>query len=282
MFDTLSDEYSASRFEDSFSSFHESTENLSEAERYLRNVTVIMVRDVQNNTSRRLVGKMVYCTVAKDVQKLTHGITYLENPFGCRTIKRNDPLRANNRWNREWLDVLSHLESRIVPTQYLEALPEELLVENIHDSEDEFHASKRLLSAWIEGLNASRVEAGEKTISTDTALNNPQYFFELERNIDKIITNFGRLKAYDGGNYHLTFGGKLLTSVENIFVEHLLLPPRFAVKFLDELLEQLLIQSKKGPVFRGEWGELVLDERNELILKLVRRKPTTLAQLLKG
>lgn len=165
-----------------------------------------------------------------------------------------------------------------------EAVVIEILQEIKNESApiEKFRPTPELLSAWIAGLNAATSEVNQAPISEQEALDDSRYFEELASVINKVINNFGKLKAYDGGRYRLTFAGKFLPSVETLFVEHLMLPPRFDVRFLDELLSQIYLQSQRTSVFKGRWGELIVDNDNELVLDLNKRRSRSIAQVLKG
>ncbi|MCW2306750.1 CesT family type III secretion system chaperone [Rhodobium gokarnense] len=151
------------------------------------------------------------------------------------------------------------------------------------ESKGTFKASKELVVAWLEGLNENLREAGEPMISISQAWQMEQYAIELERQIRKIINNFAKRKAYEGGHYRITFDGRLLSFIESLFADHLMLPPRNAVAFLDILREDLFEQSRDGPVFHGRWGSLSIDDdSNDLVLFLEKRKSRALSKVLRG
>lgn len=143
-----------------------------------------------------------------------------------------------------------------------------------------FIPSVGLVKVWLEGRNAYLSEAGEQLIATQSASNNKSASAELARNIRKIINNFGKRKAYDNKRYRITFGGNFLPSVETLFADHLMLPPRVAPVFLDILLDLLYEQSKNESVFYGRWGNLIIDESGELTLALQRRRQQKLSKVL--
>jgi hypothetical protein len=150
------------------------------------------------------------------------------------------------------------------------------------DEIQKFQSSPKLVTAWLEGLNASITEVGGEAIDVSFALVGGAYFEELNRAIDKVLSNFGKFKSYDNTKYHLTFGKRLMPSIESLFAEHLFLPPRQAVDFLDELTALLYSQSSENAVFRGKWGKLIVDQKGELLFELKKRRKRTIAQVLKA
>lgn len=144
-----------------------------------------------------------------------------------------------------------------------------------------FVPSSNLVSFWLEGLNSVRREAKKAQISITNTDDFAHYSAELVRVLDSVLSNFAKLKAYDGGRYHLTFGGKILSTVETLIVDELLIPPSYSSAFIRELHGLLLVQTTEQPRFRGRWGELIVDEKKELIFALLKRKRRTLAQVLR-
>lgn len=157
-------------------------------------------------------------------------------------------------------------------------------VEDNQISEDHvaFRPSDVLIRHWIAGMNENIREAGGSEIQETEVLNHPDFYMELSRQIHKLINNFAKRKAYEPGRYRITFGGNLYPSLEGLIADHLMLPPRSAVPFLNELKRQLYEQSANEPVFRGRWGELIVDDANELVLSLVKRKRRKLLGVLRG
>lgn len=145
-----------------------------------------------------------------------------------------------------------------------------------------FKASEALVQHWIRGVNSNLEEANQPTVDLLSAAKNQTYAAELEKQIRTIINNFAKRKAYEGGRYRISFGGRLYPSIETLLVDHLMLPPRNAVDFLDELRALLFDQSKERPVFYGRWGKLIVDDANELVLDLVKRKSRKLSKVLKA
>ncbi|MDJ0995623.1 MAG: hypothetical protein QNI90_18735 [Dinoroseobacter sp.] len=144
-----------------------------------------------------------------------------------------------------------------------------------------FIPSKNLIEAWLDGLNAVRAEGGHAALPPVSKNTEAQYSEELVRQLRKVISNFAKRKAYDGGRYRITFGGRFLPSIEGLIEDHLMLPPRNAVQFLDAFKVELYAQSSDGPVFRGRWGELIVDEASELVLVLQKRRARRLSAFLK-
>lgn len=145
-----------------------------------------------------------------------------------------------------------------------------------------FEAKPELISAWLEGLNAVRAEGGYEALLPLSSETETQYAAELTRQLRKIISNFAKRKAYEGGAYRITFAGKFLPSIESLIEDHLMLPPRNAVQFLDIFKEELYRQSSDQSVFSGRWGELTVDDAGELVLKLLKRRSRKLSTVLKG
>ena len=142
-----------------------------------------------------------------------------------------------------------------------------------------FVPSPALISYWLDGLNSVRSEAGKPQLYVESRADFEFYCSELIRSLDTVIGNFAKLKAYDGGRYHMTFGGRILSTIETLIVDELLIPPSFTSCFVRELHGLLVSQSRLRPRFSGRWGALVVDDRGELIFDLVRRKRRTLAQV---
>ncbi len=145
-----------------------------------------------------------------------------------------------------------------------------------------FVPSSDLVAAWVDGLNAVRREAGQAEISASEAESNAQFSTELAKQLRKVISNFAKRKSYEGGRYRITFAHKLLPSVEGLIEDHLMMPPRNAVAFLDLFREELYAQSADGAVFMGRWGQLVIDSAEELVLILNKRRSRKLMKVLKG
>lgn len=145
-----------------------------------------------------------------------------------------------------------------------------------------FKASSELIAAWLDGLNAVRKEGGHEALPSVSSETQEYYAAELTRQLRKIISNFAIRKSYDGGAYNITFGGKFLPSIEGLIEDHLMLPPRNAVVFLDIFKEELYNQSSLTPVFSGRWGELKVDDAGELVLKLIKRRSRKLSSVLRG
>ena len=145
-----------------------------------------------------------------------------------------------------------------------------------------FVASPELVSYWLDGVNSVRSEARKAPIYVTNLADFEYYASELVRSLDTVIANFAKLKAYDGGRYHMTFGGKILSTIETLIVDELLIPPSFTSSFVRELHGLLVSQTEMRPRFSGRWGTLILDDRRELIFDLVRRTRRTIAQVLKG
>jgi hypothetical protein len=152
-----------------------------------------------------------------------------------------------------------------------------------HDREvSEFVPSTELVEAWLEGVNENHQAAGEPLIPVAAAARDQRYSKELSRQIRKVIANFAKRKAYEGGRYLITVAKKMHPFLEGLIQDHLMLPPRNAVKFLDIFKAELYRQSANGPVFYGRWGELVVDERGELVFVLNKRRSRKLSTIIKG
>jgi hypothetical protein len=145
-----------------------------------------------------------------------------------------------------------------------------------------FVPSKELIEAWGKGINSNLREANLAVIPVRSLTSDPEYAKSLSREIRKVISSFAKRKAYEGGNYRITFGKRLLPTVQNLLVDHLMLPPLDAVDFLNIFMDLIYQQSVDTPVFSGRWGELVIDDAGELLLVLVKRKRRSLATILKG
>ena len=145
-----------------------------------------------------------------------------------------------------------------------------------------FVPSPELVSFWLDGVNSVRSEGGKAPIYVSSLGDFEFYSAELVRSLDTVLSNFAKIKAYDGGRYHMTFGGKILSTIETLIVDELLIPPSFTSNFVKELHKLLVSQSELRPRFSGRWGKLILDDRRELIFDLIRRSRRTLAQVLKG
>lgn len=145
-----------------------------------------------------------------------------------------------------------------------------------------FIPSPELVGAWVEGINENLREADEPLISVEDAQNDLAYATELARQLRKVIANFAKRKSYSVERYRITLGGKLYPSVEGLIEDHLMLPPRNAVVFLDMFNKLLYDQTKEGPIFYGRWGSLIIDDASELVLVLAKRRSRKLAKVLKG
>ena len=146
-----------------------------------------------------------------------------------------------------------------------------------------FVASDRLLSIWVEGMNSLRVESDIRPIAIPSDRTDRSVHRELEREVDTIISNYARFKAYDyaGQSFKLTFGGLFFAPFETLVSEYLTLPPRSSVLFLDELKQLLVDQAADGPKFRRRWGELVVDSSGDLLLRLNKMKRRKASDLFK-
>lgn len=163
-----------------------------------------------------------------------------------------------------------------------EAAPEPRTIEESEPVVRSFEVKPELISAWLEGLNAVRAEGGHAALLPLSSHTEEKYAAELTRQLRKIISNFAKRKAYEGGAYRITFAGKFLPSIESLLEDHLMLPPRNAVQFLDIFKGELYRQSSGQAVFSGRWGELTVDDASELVLNLQKRRSRRLAAVLKG
>lgn len=148
------------------------------------------------------------------------------------------------------------------------------------DTQD-FVASDRLVRIWVEGLNALRVETDEPLIEIPKDTTDRSVHRELEREVDTIVSNYARFKAYDygGQSFKLTFDHQFYAPFEALVSEYLILPPRSSVLFLDELRRLLVSQAAEGPRFRRRWGELSVDKNGDLLLVLSKMKPRKASEI---
>lgn len=147
---------------------------------------------------------------------------------------------------------------------------------------EKFVPSPDLISFWLDGVNSIRRESGNFELSVLTDSDFQHYSSELTRSLETVIDNFAKLKAYEGGRYHMTFGGKILSTIETLIVDELLVPPSFSSDFVRELNKLMVSQSRMNPRFYGRWGKLIVDDKGDLVFDLVRRTRRTLAQVLRG
>lgn len=178
----------------------------------------------------------------------------------------------------EVLEPVAELESRSSE----EAVLDQKVVQVSAPEGRSFDATRELISAWLEGLNAVRAEGGHEALLPLSSETETRYAAELTRQLRKVISNFAKRKAYEGGAYRITFAGKFLPSVESLIEDHLMLPPRNAVQFLDIFKDELYRQSSDQSVFSGRWGELTVDDAGELVLNLLKRRSRKLSTVLKG
>lgn len=150
------------------------------------------------------------------------------------------------------------------------------------DATEVFNPPPELILAWVQAMNDNLREAGEKLMDEQAAVDNRELANHVAREVRKIIANFGKRKSYEGGRYRITFGGQFLPSIQNLFVDHLSVPPLRAPSVLEPLKKALYAQSTGTPCIQGRWGDLIVDEANELTLRLERRKRRSLASVLRG
>lgn len=186
------------------------------------------------------------------------------------TVLRPEPL-TRKATGEDVLGVLSALGQ-----MSLSGLDEDV------DAHTHFQPSSDLIRLWVAGINENVQEIGGEEIHEADALMSAEFKLELSRQIHKVINNFAKRKAYESGRYRITFGGNLNSWLEGLIADHLMLSPRSAVPFLNEFKRQLYEQSVDYAVFKGRWGELVIDDANELVLDLVKRKSRRLLGVLRG
>ena len=155
-------------------------------------------------------------------------------------------------------------------------------VQPISDGARAFSPSRKLISIWIEGMNQNYQEANRSQLDLERSLDDPNLTAEVSRQVRKVINNFARRKAYDGGSYRITFGRKLIPTLQNLFLDHLMLPPLVAKDFLTELTKLVYEQSTENACFKGRWGQLVIDDLGELVITLEKRKRRSLDQMIRG
>lgn len=163
-----------------------------------------------------------------------------------------------------------------------ETSPDEIPSEDVNDGNVAFVASIELLKSWVDGLNAIRAEGKHEALKPVTSDTQKSYADELTRQLRKVISNFAKRKSYEHKAYRITFGGEFLPSFEGLIEDHLMIPPRNAVAFLDIFKGELYRQSTEHAVFSGRWGELIIDHEGELLLKLQKRRARNLSSVLKG
>jgi hypothetical protein len=206
------------------------------------------------------------------------GLTSLSIPAGyVEAFNARDRAHTHERLveaETPHLDSLRHLFSQT------ETVAEDLAERS--DAGAFFEPSNDLVAFWVAGMNEHIQEVGGDEIKVEQAQNSSEFKKELALQLHKIVNNFAKRKAYESGRYRITFGGKLYPSVEGLISDHLMLPPRSAVPFLNEFKRLLYAQSSPDPVFKGRWGSLIVDDANELVLDLVKRKSRRLQGLLKG
>ncbi|UWR10628.1 hypothetical protein [Sulfitobacter mediterraneus] len=281
---------------------HNNTEEESPSDRFAWQLTGVAVSKIADPAIRRRVIHLV-------APKVASGITVTERS-GDETLRS-----AHEAWMRfatldlepkQMVQVLTNRrrveKSVIDPVTVLKlrtGLPEELEDLDFHGTNqgqaqklsqpgeigvenNSFVASSELISAWLDGLNAVRAEGGHDALLPVCAETKDNYAAELARQLRKVISNFAKRKAYEGGAYRITFAGKFLPSIEGLIEDHLMLPARNAVVFLDIFKNELYLQSAKRAAFSGRWGELRVDDAGELVLKLQKRRSRKLSAVLRG
>ena len=198
----------------------------------------------------------------------------LDNAEGMHMKDISNPLEKLVEVDSQDLDVWSHLFAKS------EAVAEEPSERT--DTNSFFEPSNELVALWVAGMNEHIQEVGGDEIKVQQAQSSVELKRELARQLHKIINNFAKRKAYESGRYRITLGGNLYPSVEGLISDHLMLSPRRAVPFLNEFKRLLYAQSSQEPVFKGRWGMLIIDDANELVLDLMKRKNRRIQGLLKG
>ena len=282
--------------------------DLNDVNTYQVLATDVAIRKVSNHHTREFVRKLlVFSQPMGLVENMAVNLPDVEDADWYRFVSNPATTRLSsvhgiNRvvgealapnvspWGTGHVHEISESHPRIEPRTPEPADFDVPAVANEADSEttkveratQAFVPSDNLVLTWIEGINSNLSEAGETPIVKNAALEEARYRLELTKQLNKIFNNFAKRKAYEGGPYRITFGRKLYPSVENLIIEHLMMPPRHAVPFLDEFLKCLFAQSRSGAVFSGKWGSLVVDDANELVLDLNKRKRRRLTKVLSG
>lgn len=266
------------------------------SDRFVWQLTGVAVNKIANPTVRRRARFLVAPKVASRVGTNDRNNSAHEAWMRFATVKLDTPrlvklLSGRGRVAHTTIDPISviSLGTEIAePVVELElrspeeaVLDQKVVQEGKHENRS-FEAKRELISAWIEGLNAVRAEGGHEALLPLSSETEERYAAELIRQLRKVISNFAKRKAYEGGAYRITFAGKFLPSLEGLIEDHLMLPPRNAVQFLDIFKDELYRQSSDQSVFSGRWGELTVDDAGELVLNLLKRRSRKLSTVLKG
>lgn len=267
------------------------------SEKYAVEITEIAVKNVSDPVSRHLMKLAILPTVEVNV-----------------AIGHSSVRKSQQTVKSDWARFVTSLHTTVLPmvhlapitgvvnTMHLDTVPRKISepqILNFYDAtpeiaeevekdvqresvQGEFVVTRELMSSWVDCLNAIRAEAKEPPVSLDAALQDKQYSNGLLRQLNKVISNFGIRKSYEGGRYMVTLGQKLYPTLAGLIVDHLMLPPEEGAVFLATLKKQLYEQSAKGPVFHGEWGKLIIDDANELVFVLEKRRKQKLSKLLKA
>ncbi|EBA13087.1 hypothetical protein [Roseobacter sp. CCS2] len=268
----------------------------SPSEHYAREVAKLAVQKVPHPASRHRVQQLLLPTLrARGVHRLmdaTPEIESVEKAWAqyvsvmageARVVVSSPPKRI--------FKVRDVFHETLVDGEESSRHPANVTVTSpINDEPDDgvegavgtFLVSSDLLEAWIDGLNAVRLEAGLGTVELSEAQRDIRYVNELTRQLRKVVSNFAIRKSYDGGRYRITFGRQFLPSISSLIVDHLMLPPEQAVVFLRAFRELLYTQSTDGSAFKGRWGNLAIDDANELVLILHKRRSRKLSTVLKA
>lgn len=270
-------------------------EQESASDRFVRQLTGIAVNKIASPTVRRRARFLVEPKVASRVSTNDRNNSAHAAWMRYATVKLDTAhilkflSRRVAHTSIDSISVINWVTELAVPVTELvlrspkeETAPDEKVVRERETESLSFEAKPELISAWLDGINAVRAEGEHEALLPLSSETETQYAAELTRQLRKIISNFAKRKAYEGGAYRITFAGKFLPSIEILIEDHLMLPPRYAVRFLDIFKEELYRQSSNHSVFSGRWGELTVDDAGELVLKLLKRRSRTLSTVLKG
>ncbi|MFA6033023.1 MAG: hypothetical protein WC889_09005 [Myxococcota bacterium] len=139
-----------------------------------------------------------------------------------------------------------------------------------------FSPSGDLLQLWVNGIESYAEEAFPGTAEYKYLLNNKANFGVLSKEFTKLIYEsiiiYATMRSYEQSSFKISLGGRLLVSLQGQVLRNFFVRPDEGSEFFSLLVEEIISFLRAGNQFGGDWGALVLDAGDDLLLQLTRPK----------